>query len=241
MADLLLKFDSIYLNYFGTWFAFVLVLTGWSAYKGEIEKRYFYLLIFVALVFETIMLGYQYFASPEMCMFCMGVYAFLLVMMLLASPRHFVMVLPIIGAVLLALSFLAIPKQKPFVIKNGTYLIHSESCSHCKRVKKYFKEHDISYEKIDIANVEAKNFSTFLNLPSIPTMIIKDGKSMKVISGDSFIIDYFDIQNKPSVKSIKKESSEPINVDALYQNSSDEEGCGIAALVKKKEGCKSSR
>jgi len=241
LADSLLRFDSIYLNYIGTWVAFVIVLLGWSAYKGNLHKKFFYLVVFVALVFETIMLGYQYFVSPEMCKFCMGIYAFLALIMLFSSRRYFFMILPVIGAVLVALSFLAIPKQKAFIKKDGIYLIHSQTCSHCRRVKKYFKDNNISYEKIDIDLVEAKNFSTFVNFQSIPTVVIKKGKQVKIINGDSYITDYFDEQKKPEVTPVQEEVTTPIDVNSLYQNSSDEEGCGFAAIVKKDKGCESER
>jgi len=72
-------------------------------------------------------------------------------------------------------------------------------------------------------------------------VVIKKGKQVKIINGDSYITDYFDEQKKPEVTSIQEEVTTPIDVNSLYQNSSDEEGCGFAAIVKKDKGCESER
>ena len=229
LADGLLNFDSIYLNFIGLLAAIGILITGILVYKKVIHKNFFYIVVGSALLFETIMLGYQYFASPEMCKFCMGVYTFLVLIMITASFRHFIVAFMGVVSVLMALSFLAIPKSQPYIIKDGNYLIQSPSCPHCKKVKAYLKDNYIEYSKIDIKSIEARQFATFLNFKTIPILITKEGKKIKIINGDKDII--------KSYKSSKKDNNVDSGVvieDSVSINSTfdavDEEGCGFANL-----------
>ena len=147
LADSLLNFDSIYLNFIGLIDASIILIAGWLSYKKRIDKVFFYLVLFASLAFESIMIGYQFFVSPVMCKFCLGVYSFLIIMTILSSYRRLVAVIPVIASIWIALSFLAMPKTEAFVIKDGNYLIQSPTCSHCKKVKKYLKENNIEFTK----------------------------------------------------------------------------------------------
>ena len=218
-----------------------ILITGILAYKKIIHTNLFYIVVGSALLFETIMLGYQYFASPEMCKFCMGIYAFLVAIMLTASFRHFVVTAMGVVSVLMALSFLAIPNSKPYILKDGNYLLQSASCPHCKKVKEYMKENYISYTKIDIQDIEAQHFATFLNFKTIPILITKEGSNIKIINGDKDIIDAYSSSKKEDVSSgIVIEESVSINstFDVV-----DEEGCGFASLntiTEKESDCTST-
>jgi glutaredoxin len=212
-----------------------ILITGILAYKKIIHTNFFYIVVGSALLFETIMLGYQYFASPEMCKFCMGIYAFLVAIMLTASFRHFVVTAMGIVSVLMALSFLAIPQSKPYVLEDGNYLLQSASCPHCAKVKKYMKENYISYTKIDIEDIEAQHFATFLNFKTIPILITKEGKNIKIINGDKDIIDAYESAGTEIV------IEESVNIDSTF-NAVEEEGCGFANLntiTEKESDCTS--
>ena len=233
LADNLLKFDSLYLNYIGIAISIVIAIIGWLSYKKSIDEKVFYLILFASLTFETIMLGYQYFVSPEMCVFCMGIYAFLFVMLLSSSWRYFLVALFILPSSIIALSFLAIPKSEAFVLKNGNYLIQSPTCEHCKKVKLYLKENSISFTKLAIDDIEARNFVTFLNFSSIPILIVKDGKNVKIVNGDSDIIKFFsekETENKVVFEESVSVAGEDSNL--LYEEEDKEEGCGFATLSK---------
>ena len=245
LADNLLWFDSIYLNFMGLADALIILAIGWLSYKRVVSEKLFYLVLFASLLFETILIGYQYFVSPEMCKFCMGVYAFLVVIMLLSARKYFLMVVPVIISVVVALSFLTIPKSKAFVIQDGNYLIQSPSCTHCKKVKDYLNENGILFSKLNIDDIEARNFATFLNFKTIPILIIKDGKNVQIINGDSNIIDSFSKLDTP-VPLVVEEAvvvEESVSIDTslgesssnsdnlLYDNSADE-GCGFASINK---------
>ena len=259
LADALLRFDSIYLNFIGMASAIAIILVGILSYKEKISEKLFFLVVGASLLFETIMLGYQFFASPEMCIFCMGVYAFLLVILLLASPKYFGITM--IGAisVFMSLSFLSIPSPKPYLIENGNYLLQSENCGHCRKVKEYMNENDIKFTKIDIGEIEAQNFATFLNFKTIPILLVKDGPNIKIINGDKDIINSFKTPAQSMMNSIvgnimdKIEESITIGGDEeesstssgssststsdLFNGEEDEEGCGFATLHKTEPDC----
>lgn len=241
LADSLLNFDSIYLNFIGLLDALIIVLVGWLSYKKRIDEVFFYLVLFASLAFESIMIGYQFFVSPEMCKFCLGVYSFLILMTLLSAYKRLIIVIPVIVSIWVAMSFLAMPKTEAFVIKDGNYLIQSPTCSHCKKVKTYLKKNNIEFTKLAIEDVEARNFATFLNFKSIPILIVKEGKSIQIINGDSRIIDFFSKPEVPVVEdiavvedSVAVESSS--SSDLLYEEESGaDEGCGFASISKLEE------
>lgn len=225
LAGALLNFDAIYLNYLGILAAFTILVLGILSYKKIIPEAFFFVVLVSSLLFETIMLGYQYFVSPAMCSFCMGIYAFLVLTLLFASRKYFFMVVPFVLAVLMALSFLAIPSAKTFIEKDGTYLLQSESCPHCKKVKKYMNENNIEYTKIDIEEIEAQHFATFLNFKTIPILITKAGKNISMINGDKNIIASYETITGTDEIVIE----ESVSIDTSF-NVVEEEGCGFASL-----------
>jgi len=234
----LLRFDSLYLNYVGVLVGAFIMILGWLSYKNESYKKFFYLIVFTSLVFETIMLGYQYFAAPMMCKFCMGIWGFLFAIMIAASGRYALMAVPALIAPLVALSFLAIPKTQAYLVSDGRYLIQSPTCPHCKKVKAYFKEHDIAFTKLDINDPEAKNFATYLNYGSIPIMIEKKGNHIEMIHGDESILESFENEEtspkeeqKPEAAS--EENNDTFSIDALPHD----EGCGFFDINKIEDSC----
>ncbi len=231
----LLRFDSLYLNYIGVVVAAFIAILGWLAYKNPSFKKFFYLAVFVSLAFETIMLGYQYFAAPMMCKFCMGIWGFLFAIMIASSGRYALMAIPALIAPLLALSFLTIPKTQAYLVSDGRYLIQSPTCPHCKKVKAYFKEHDITFSKLDINDPEAKNFATYLNYGSIPIMIEKKGNHINIIHGDESILKSFEEPQEEASNEVEKteEKNTSFSIDALPHD----EGCGFFDINKIEESC----
>ena len=233
LADNLLRFDSLYLNYMGLFDASLILLTGWIGYKKRVIAKLFYLVVFSSLLFETVLIGYQYFVSPEMCKFCMGVYAFLVLIALLSSRIYFAMIIPAVASVVMALSFLSLPKSEAFVIADGNYLLQSATCEHCKKVKGYLNDNNIAFEKIDINDIEARNFATFLDFKTIPILLVKEGKKVQIINGDSNIIASFTPKNPTITERVVAESS---SNDFLYEKS-DDEGCGFTPLAQEESNC----
>jgi glutaredoxin len=242
LAGTLIWFEAIYLNYMGMATAFILIVLGWLSYRETISRKLFYMVLFSALFFETVLLGYQYFVSPEMCKFCMGIYGFLFTITVLSTPRRYLlMIIPAIVSVLIALSFLNLPKSKAFVVKDGNYLIQSVTCPHCKKVKEYMGKENISFKKINIESVEAQNFATFMNFKTIPILLIKDGKNVQIINGDKDIIEFFDKKFGEESAVVVVEESVSITATSestdLFQAAKDEEGCGFASLEKVESDC----
>ena len=238
LADGLLKYDSIYLNWAGLAGAFLIVVLGWMSYKNSSFKKFFFLVVFIALLFETIMLGYQYFASPSMCKFCMGIYAFLVSILLFSARSYFLVAIPAVLALLVALSSLKIANTAPAVVADGTYLIQSPTCPHCKKVKKYLKEHDIEFKKLEIGETRSQNFITFLGYHTIPMLIVKKGGYIEVVNGDEDIISHYENSSTDDdTEEQAQEVQEPINVDSLYGKIGGEEGCGFLPIEKEESSC----
>lgn len=242
LAGNLIWFEPIYLNFMGLATAFTLVVLGWLSHKEKISKKLFYMVLFSALLFETILLGYQFFVSPEMCKFCMGIYGFLFFITILsAPPRYLMMVIPAIVSVLVALSFLNMPKPKSFMVKDGTYLIQSPTCPHCKKVKTYMHDESIAFDKIDIKSIEAQNFARFMNFNTIPILLIKNGKNVQIINGDQDIIEFFKNKFEGTNSPIVMEESVSISASSestdLFKAAKEEEGCGFASIEKVESDC----
>jgi len=254
LAGALLRFDSIYLNFIGMASAIAIILVGILSYKEKISEKIFFLVVGASLLFETIMLGYQFYASPEMCVFCMGVYAFLLAILLLASPKYFAITMIGATSVFVSLSFLSISTPKPYLSGDGNYLIQSENCGHCRKVKEYMHEHDIKFTKIDIEDIEAQNFATFLNFKTIPILLVKEADTIKIINGDKDIINSFKnpaqsmmhnivgnimdkIEESITVGGSEEESSGTSSTNDLFNGSEEDKGCGFATLDKLETDC----
>ncbi len=245
LADSLLRFDSIYLNFIGVFDALLILTIGIFSYNKKVSEKLFFLVLVASLLFETIMLGYQFYASPEMCKFCMGVYTFLIVITILSTKKYFLMVVPLAISIFTALSFLAVPKSVAFVKNSGNYLIQSPTCPHCKKVKEYLKEHNIKFTKLNIDDIEARNFVTFLNFKTIPVLVIKNNKNVKIINGDKDIIEFFSKKDKNIKESSVVEESVIVGEDSTNSGinllSSDkddsDEGCGFISLEKLETNC----
>ena len=233
LADNLLKFDSIYLNYAGVLIALILVVLGRLAIKSEKYEKIFFLALYPSILFETIMLVYQYWANPVMCKFCMGVYAFLIAIAFFSSFKKFLFLLPFIFANVAALSFLDIPKAEVFVKKDDYYLIQSPTCKHCKATKAYLKEKDIAFTKIGIDNVESKMFLNFLDIHSIPVLVV-NGKEKKIIQGEEAIKEYFASPEKEpqKIESSSSQAQPTVDMDALFSEKKDDCGFDFTKIEK---------
>ncbi len=240
LAGQLLNFPSIYLNYMGLAAAAGILILGWLSLKNQAFEKLFFIALYAAIGFETIMFAYQYYVNPEPCVFCAGVYGSLLLIALAARPVYLLYALPVISALWIALSTLAIPKNMELISQDGTYLIHSETCPHCKKVKKYFAEHNITYTPIDVHSPNARSLLKNLGISSIPDLVIKQGSQIRLINGDEAIIKHYS-QNK------EKSKEEPAGTQTKSDPTNDipslqkKEGCGLDsqldALPDDKSGC----
>ncbi len=228
MAGSLLKFDSIYLNYLGMLGAFILIIL---AFFKSNSANILYTTVAVAMViFESILIASQLNLNPEPCKFCLGVYTFLLLILLNANFKVFLGVIPAILAVFLSFYILAIPKNKSLITQDGLYLIASKTCPHCKKTKEYLDKNGIKYKILQANDINSFYLAKSLGINKIPIAIKKYKNSYKILVGDSEIINSF---NK------KKEKKEPLR-DNIEQNSFDKldiygkdtQGCSLSLDAK---------
>ena len=206
LAGELLKFNPIYLNYFGFISVLTLFFIGYRSLKNTIFETLFFLVLYSAIAFEATILSYQFIVNPEACLFCLGVFSSLLLIALFNHGKHFHIVIAVTLSIFLGLITLAIPQNKSFITSPGIYLIQSETCSHCKKVKTYFADHKIEYSSISSKEINARAFLKFLDMNSIPFLVIKEESSMKLLKGDKNIIAYFDAQSKEKVSKNKEDA-----------------------------------
>jgi glutaredoxin len=198
IAGELLKFEAIYLNYVGVVGVFALMIFGYRSIKSRFFEVLFFVGLYSAIAFEATILSYQWIVNPELCLFCLGIFGSLLVIAFFASMRHFIVVLASVVSITGALYALNIVTNQAYLTKSGYYLVQSNSCSHCKKVKAYLKEHQIDYAPIAISEVNARAFLKFLDMGTIPVLIEKSDRGVEIIKGDQAIIAHFEAQKAPS-------------------------------------------
>jgi len=227
LAGELLRFNSLYLNYFGAAGALVIALLGWLSLKRESFEKLFYITLYAAITFESIMIAYQIIANPEPCIFCLGVYSGLLLIALFASWRYLLYALPAIVALFVSMNMLAMTENRALITQDGSYLISSNTCPHCKKVKAYFKTEGIDYQALSVYDTNARFFIKQLNINTIPVLVIRQGALSKVIKGDKAIISYYGAQ---------KNTEDTDNPVSIYNG--DDEGC--SASILQDTGCSES-
>lgn len=232
LAGELLKFNPLYLNYFGMAGVFVLIIFGYLSLKSKLFETLYFMALYSAIAFEATLLSYQFIANSELCVFCLSIFSSLLLIALFSQVKSFAMVLASIVAIFLGLNALSITKNQAFATEEGNYLIQSETCSHCKKVKAYFKEHNVDYTPISVKEASAKSFLKFVDIKSIPVLIMKEKSGIMLINGDKKIIDYF--ENKMQTISTDTMDTETAASSNTMELSSDflsaggaDDGCAL--------------
>lgn len=242
LAGQLLNFPSIYLNFMGLAAVAGILIFGWLSLKRPEWEKLFFIALYASIGFETIMFAYQFLVNPEPCIFCAGVYSGLLLIALASRPVYLLYALPIIAALWVALSTLAIPKNQALIAQDGTYLIHSETCPHCKKVKKYFADHNISYHPIDVHTANARSLLKNLGIHEIPVLFIRQGDATTIRQGDEPIIAHFRkpagetaAPSAPATESVaaplKGEASAGCSLDHQLDAAPEESGCEQESTV----------
>ncbi len=240
LAGELLRFPSIYLNYMGMAAVGAILLFGLlSLFRPAFEKLYF-IALYAAIAFESIMIGYQIFANPEPCLFCLGVYGGLLLIALASRPRWFLYTLPAIFALFFALGDLAIPKNQALVQGDGLYLIASDHCPHCRKVKEYFKEHKVNYRLLSVNDPSVRHLAKALGISEIPILIRREGVRTLILYGDRPIIDTFEAEAKARTEKASGSSKVPEEPNpSLSQapwTAPEPSGCALDAVIQNPEG-----
>ncbi len=209
LAGELLNFDPMYLNYFGLAGLFLLTLFGIFSLKSKLYESLFFVALYGAIAFEATIISYQFIVNPEPCIFCLGIFSSLLLIALVSHLKHFAITLAMVGAIFMGLNTLAVTKNKSFITQNTNYLIQSETCPHCIKVKTYFTDNNISYTPISTKEASARNFLKFAGITSIPVLVIKSNSDTTLITGDQKIIAHFETSNISAVKDYSPYKKDP--------------------------------
>ena len=231
LAGELLRFNPLYLNYLGLSAVFTLLVLGYVSLKSKIMERLFFIVLYAAIAFEATILGYQFLANPEPCIFCLGIFSSLLLIALLSHIRNFFLVAAIALSIFLGLNTLAITKNKVFITQEGTYLIQSETCPHCKKVKAYLAEHHIAYTPISVQEASARSFLKFAGITTIPVLVSKNNKALSLLVGDKKIIAHFEVpdteKEAPQTSSSLPQQSSALDLPSDIFSATSEPGCAI--------------
>jgi glutaredoxin len=234
LAGELLRFDPIYLNYLGLASIFSLVIVGFLSLRKAFFEKLFFTILYGAIAFEATILGYQFFVNPEPCIFCMGIFSSLLLIALLTQGKNFILIGTVALSIFIGLSTLAFSKNEAFITQDGVYLIQSSSCSHCAKVKSYFKEHHIVYTPISVREASARSFLKFAGITSIPVLITKDSSGISMLVGDHKIITYYEAQNRvndiPLSASIAPAGQSAVGLPLDLFKATSEPGCAVTIL-----------
>ena len=240
LAGELLNFDAMYLNYFGLAGVFILMLLGVLSLTSKFYESLFFIGLYSAIAFEATILSYQFVSNPEPCIFCLGIFSSLLLIALFSQIKHFAITIATVLAIFIGLNTLAVTKNKSFATESGNYLIQSESCPHCKKVKAYFAEHSIPYTPLSTKEASARSFLKFVGIQSIPALIIKEKSKTTLITGDKKIISHFEAE-KTSEVTIEEPTQVPTQSSSLNLTSGglgndflsaggDDAGCAITIV-----------
>lgn len=197
IAKTIINVSYIQLNILGALFASLLFILGFLYVKKQNQKAktFFELFLLLGVVCETILFSYLYLSTSEICLFCLGFLSFLLLNFLLLPKENLKFLLLPLGVILsLSLIDMKSGKANSFVDKDGLYLIQSDSCKYCKKVKAFMGENSISFIKQDVK--ESMAFLQSLNIDTIPVLVEKNDYEFKVIKGQAKIIDYLKEKNK---------------------------------------------
>lgn len=231
LAGELLKFDHIYLNYFGLAGVLSLIIVGYRSLKSTLFETLFFIMLYAGIAFEATIIGYQFIANPQPCLFCLSVFSSLLLIALFSQMKHFAIVLASVLFIFVGLNTLNIPQNRSFVTAPGLYLIQSETCSHCKKVKAYFSEHDIAYTPIASSEINARGFLKFVDISTIPVLIIKEHSSLTILKGDRKILAYFDAQDKEKVQEDEVDTmpvqSSTLELSSDFLGAGGDAGCAL--------------
>jgi len=232
LAGELLRFPSIYLNYLGIAAVMAILVLGILSILNRAFEKLYFLTLYCALAFESIMIAYQIMANPEPCLFCLGVYAGLVLIAIFSRPIFFLYALPAIMAIFFAISDLAIPRNEALIKGDGLYLIASKHCPHCKKVKAYFKKHHIDYKTLPVSNPSVRHLAKALGIKEIPILLKRQNGLTTILYGDRSIIALFE--------EAKKEQSEPSampNIPADLYSNPQEGGCSLNPIESSGGGC----
>lgn len=231
LVDSLTSVKPLYLNILGLLFALSLFFLE-LLYRKK-QKQVFQslrnILLLNGLVFESILIAFQVFVVKEFCLFCLGVYAFIIVLSFFLLKPSTLLAPTSIFLAFASLQFIPFNATLQDVKTPNTYYIYSsKSCEHCKKLKTYLNEKLIPYIEKDISKAENLFILKYYGIDTIPAMFVKHNQGFEIYVGDQKAINYF--QNPSALK--QNESIQLFQAESnsiIFNNTAqnEQEGCGL--------------
>ncbi len=228
LAGELLRFKPIYLNYLGLFASLWLVISGYFSKNSPFAKKLFFITLYSALAFETVMIGFQFYANPTLCTFCLGIFSSLLLIALINAPKNGLVLISSVIAIFVALSTLSISKNISYINEDANYLINSSTCPHCLKVKEYLHKENIKYISIPIKDPSAQKALKFLGITKIPVWIERQGAKSEIYVGDEAILAHLQKSDESQEESTHSQEA-PTGAQDLFKLD-DSSGCTTSVI-----------
>jgi glutaredoxin len=150
------------------------------------------LVLIVSLACEGFFTGYQAFSIHTPCLFCLIIFAFMVVLgiiRLLAGEREIIAGLVSLAAVF-SMLYLVLPAGAPVDLPANDHFIlfFSKDCKHCAEVIQNLDE-----KKIEVKHIEVNAYSAFLKsmgIDTVPTLMVNVPTQKLFITGKDAILRY---------------------------------------------------
>ncbi len=154
------------------------------------------LILISALSTEGYLLSFQAFVIREFCIFCLVVFAILLLSSLLrfVMGRKELVFAFFCFASLFLITYLVNPHISDFPSAKQNYvLVYSKDCPHCKEVIQFCEQMSIPVHKIEADKISG--LLKALNIKSVPVLYCNEGSEKKFIIGAENIKGYLLAKN----------------------------------------------
>jgi len=149
------------------------------------------LVLIAALAAEGFFVGYQIFWLPEVCLFCLSVFALFFILgllRLLAGWREMTAGFAAFALVLCFVGFVLPPRGAALPSDKKMVLFYSTECKHCSEIKE-----EIAKNKLDIHPVLVKEYTATLRnlgVDSVPTLLVNSRSEKLLLTGKEAIRRY---------------------------------------------------
>jgi hypothetical protein len=149
------------------------------------------LVLIAALAAEGFLVGYQVFWLTELCLLCLSVFGFLVLLgllRLLAGWKEAAAGFAALAAVLCVVGLVLPPRGTALPADKKMILFYSPDCPHCSEIKE-----EIDKNKLDITPVPVKEYTATLKnlgVDSVPTLFVNGRYEKLILNGKEAIRRY---------------------------------------------------
>ncbi|MEW6185623.1 MAG: glutaredoxin domain-containing protein [Thermodesulfobacteriota bacterium] len=174
-----------------------------------------HLILIPALAVEGFFTGYQLFWLPEICLFCISVFAVIFILglvRLIAGWKEVLFGFAALAAVLGTMSLILPPPGKTLPLDKKMVLFYKNDCQHCQELKA-----EIEKKKLEVALIQVKEYSAALKnlgVDSVPTLLVNGRYEKLLLTGKSSIQRY--LETCSSLENpVPKKSPAPVEKGAV--------------------------